>query len=309
MDRERRSRPGMKIRAFKAKGNNRSTDFCIPIPRVYHHGQGCRKIPLLRKRHCHVKYEQLQLILKEDAPTGLSHFKGEHLEIKGRHYPIEFRRNRRARNYLLYIRPGGRITVTIPNFGSKKEAWSFVKSRTPWITKHLSSLEKSENRLEDWQVGKNLLFRGTPTLLEKTFSEGQWMLRLDSIECPVPYPEGDMRPYLEKALFEQSKSELPERTLEIAEQQNLVSRITRISIRSQKTRWGSCSHKGTISLNWRLIQTPPEVSDYILIHELMHLLEMNHSKRFWKKVQNACPDYKNHELWIRKFGRKILGDY
>jgi hypothetical protein len=118
-----------------------------------------------------------------------------------------------------------------------------------------------------------------------------------------------MRPYLEKALFEQSKSELPERTLEIAEQQNLVSRITRISIRSQKTRWGSCSHKGTISLNWRLIQTPPEVSDYILIHELMHLLEMNHSKRFWKKVQNACPDYKNHELWIRKFGRKILGDY
>jgi len=110
-------------------------------------------------------------------------------------------------------------------------------------------------------------------------------------------------------LFLHSKSELPLRTLEIAEQQNLDSRISRISIRNQKTRWGSCSQKGTISLNWRLIQTPPEVSDYIIIHELMHLMELNHSKRFWKNVQKACPDYKIHETWIRTFGRKILGDY
>jgi predicted metal-dependent hydrolase len=75
--------------------------------------------------------------------------------------------------------------------------------------------------------------------------------------------------------------------------------IARVRVGNQRTRWGSCSISGTISLNWRLIQTPPFVRDYIIVHELMHLREMNHSRRFWEHVAAACPEYKSAEAWLR----------
>jgi len=70
-------------------------------------------------------------------------------------------------------------------------------------------------------------------------------------------------------------------------------------VRSQKSRWGSCSRRGTISLNWRLIQTPDFVRDYIILHELAHLREMNHSPRFWRAVIEFCPGYRDAERWLR----------
>jgi predicted metal-dependent hydrolase len=72
----------------------------------------------------------------------------------------------------------------------------------------------------------------------------------------------------------------------------------RVSIRDQKTRWGSCSGTGAISLNWRIVLAPPETAEYIVIHELMHLKEMNHSPAFWGLVERACRRYKEHERWL-----------
>src|SRR5438067_312828 len=82
-------------------------------------------------------------------------------------------------------------------------------------------------------------------------------------------------------------SEFPPRVMELAALCDL--RIQRVTVRDQKSRWGSCSRRATISLNWRLIQTPDFVRDYVILHELMHLREMNHSRRFWRHVQNVCP--------------------
>jgi predicted metal-dependent hydrolase len=76
--------------------------------------------------------------------------------------------------------------------------------------------------------------------------------------------------------------------------------IQSVQVRAQRSRWGSCSRAGRISLNWRLIQTPEFVRDYIIVHELMHRREMNHSSRFWAHVQNAFPDYIEAERWLRK---------
>lgn len=67
--------------------------------------------------------------------------------------------------------------------------------------------------------------------------------------------------------------------------------VARVSVRNQRSRWGSCSRRGTISLNWRLIQTPEEVRDYIILHELPHRRHMNHSLRFWQEVERLCPGY------------------
>ena len=84
---------------------------------------------------------------------------------------------------------------------------------------------------------------------------------------------------------------------EFAGRHNL--QVNRVSVRNQRTRWGSCSRRGQISLNWRLVQTPVSVRDYIVLHELAHLKEMNHSRRFWAEVARLCPEFAQAERWLK----------
>lgn len=83
-----------------------------------------------------------------------------------------------------------------------------------------------------------------------------------------------------------------------------------ITVRDQKTRWGSCSSRGTLSFNYRLIFAPPAVLDYVVVHELCHLTHMNHSKAFWSMVGTVMPDYRIYKNWLRDHGRELtLKDY
>jgi predicted metal-dependent hydrolase len=91
----------------------------------------------------------------------------------------------------------------------------------------------------------------------------------------------------------------------LAAAHGLGGNVKRVTVRNQKTRWGSCSSRGTISLNWRLIQTPDFVRDYIILHELAHLRHMNHSARFWQEVKRLCPDLATAKQWI-KVHRQLL---
>ena len=81
--------------------------------------------------------------------------------------------------------------------------------------------------------------------------------------------------------------------------------VRRVTVRNQRSRWGSCSAGGTVSLNWRLVQTPDLVRDYIIYHELMHLREMNHSTRFWARVEEVCPEWREAERWIKRNGALV----
>ena len=80
---------------------------------------------------------------------------------------------------------------------------------------------------------------------------------------------------------------------------------TSITIRDQKTRWGSCSGRGTLSFNWRLILAPPEILDYVVVHELCHLTHMDHSKDFWNMVGSIIPDYKIRKKWLKENGHTL----
>jgi predicted metal-dependent hydrolase len=99
------------------------------------------------------------------------------------------------------------------------------------------------------------------------------------------------------ALRERARAELPTRLLEMAAEHGLT--VTAVSIRNQRTRWGSCGRDGKISLNWRLVLMPPAVRDYVLIHELMHLKRLDHSPAYWKLVAAACPAYREARQWLR----------
>ncbi len=80
---------------------------------------------------------------------------------------------------------------------------------------------------------------------------------------------------------------------------------TSITIRDQKTRWGSCSSSGTLSFNYRLIFAPPAILDYVVVHELCHLTHMNHSKDFWNMVESVLPDYKERRQWLKEHGQEL----
>ena len=106
-----------------------------------------------------------------------------------------------------------------------------------------------------------------------------------------------------RALMARACEELPERLRTLAEAHDLT--VTRVSIRNQRSRWGSCGRDGHVSLNWRLLRMPDWVRDYVMIHELMHLQQMNHSPSYWKLVASACPEYNAARQWLRTHGRGL----
>ena len=94
----------------------------------------------------------------------------------------------------------------------------------------------------------------------------------------------------------------------VAEEEATEMAITyqRIAIRDQRTRWGSCSAQGTLSFNWRLVLAPYDVLDYVVVHELCHIREPNHSPRFWALVADRRPNWREHRAWLREYGSELL---
>ena len=115
--------------------------------------------------------------------------------------------------------------------------------------------------------------------------------------------------YTPEALAElkrQASIELPPQLHRLAAHHGLT--VSRVSVRNQRSRWGSCSPSGHICLNWRLVLMPGEVRDYVLIHELMHLRRLDHSRHFWRLVAHACPRYQDARRWLRE-NRHLLDDH
>lgn len=217
-----------------------------------------------------------------------------------------FRRNDRAKRYRLVVDRDGRAQVTIPRRGSRKEAERFVAEHRQWLA---GQLDKHRLRQETavWRLGADILVRGQSNRLEG-FAEGRAVsvrLGTERIGCFAALPaDGDLRPLVEAHLRKLAGRELPLRVGELAARHH--SPVKRISVRNQRSRWGSCSRRGQVSLNWRLVQVPAEVRDYIILHELMHLREMNHSPRFWGHVAEVCPAYRQCEIWLRLHSPLLL---
>jgi predicted metal-dependent hydrolase len=207
-------------------------------------------------------------------------------------------RNRRARRYVLRLRPDGAARVTIPRGGSATEARRFAERNKEWLERQLQRMAARPSRPKEWWIGTEILFRGEPVKLEAGVNGESGMIRFGSEVVKATNPAADLRPTIERHLWRLAANELPPKVLEYAALHQLP--VRRITVRNQRSRWGSCSRRGTISLNWRLIQTPAFVRDYLVVHEIMHLKEMNHSSRFWREVERACPDYEAAEQWLKR---------
>jgi predicted metal-dependent hydrolase len=212
--------------------------------------------------------------------------------------PLVMVNNPRARRYLLRLQPDGTARVTIPRGGSMAVARQFVERHAAWLDREFQRLLNQPRKSAVWTIGTEILLRGDVVRIE-TVSDGKSeSIRFGAESVRIPDPATDLRPILEGHLRRLATRELPLRLLELAHRHGLT--VRRITVRSQKSRWGSCSRRGTISLNWRLIQTPAFVSDYICLHELMHLRHMNHSSEFWREVECVCPGFQKAERWLKE---------
>ena len=225
------------------------------------------------------------------------------LLVDGRYVRLWLVMNPRARRYVLRLRPDGTARVTVPRGGSAIEARRFVQKNTGWLAKQLQHHELQSRLSRSWTIGAEVLFQGAPLLVEPGKGHETAALQADGTRLRCFGAGPDFRPELERQLWGLAKRQLPPRVLELAALHGFD--VRQVSVRNQRSRWGSCSRRGTISLNWRLIQAPDFVRDYIIFHELAHLRQMNHSARFWDEVQKLCPGCKNAERWLKQNARLL----
>ena len=220
------------------------------------------------------------------------------LTVNGQPISIALVRNARARRYVLRLRPDGSARITIPRGGSASEAQRFGERHVAWLENQLSRHAARSQRPTQWLLGTEILFRGELVKLAADVNGRSGWVQFGTETIKADQAEMDWRVAIEKHLWRLATREFPPLVLELAARHQLT--VNRVTVRSQRSRWGSCSRRGTISLNWRLIQTPAFVRDYIVLHELMHLRQMNHSARYWREVEQVCPDYATAERWLKQ---------
>lgn len=179
----------------------------------------------------------------------------------------------KRKSYGIVVDEDGQVNVRIPLRGSMITARNLVMDKQDWI------LEK--------------------VALQKQRKQQREALQAESAEKYTP----QQREGLERRYRQAAKEYIPRRADYFA--QRIGVSYERIRIAEQKTRWGSCSSRGTLSFNWKLMLAPPKVLDYVVVHELCHLIEMNHSPRFWKLVEEIIPDYKEYRKWLKENGNTL----
>jgi predicted metal-dependent hydrolase len=223
----------------------------------------------------------------------------------GPQFAIEFVRMPRARRYILRVRPDGTLRVTVPRGGSRREAEQFVRRHEKWIARERNRVhvESASPGGPDWHDGSTILLRGEPVRIA---------IEARGSTCRVVYGDrsvlvadlADVRPAIEHDLRELARAVLLPRLRELAIEHSF--QVGAVSIRNQRSRWGSCARNGNIALNFRLVQMPVHVCDYVLLHELMHIKQQNHSRRFWRLVEAVCPGFRDAERWLRTTGRTLF---
>lgn len=213
-------------------------------------------------------------------------------------------RSATARRYRLTLRRDGVAVAVIPVRGSEREARRFVEGHRDWLDRARMRQADRPRAAAVWTVGTRVLWRGELEDIRIADAGAKPAVCLAADVFRVPCIDGDLRPTLETHFVRRARIELPARAWELAAESGVDAK--HVAVRNQRSRWGSCSATGTISLNWRLIQVPDAVRDYIIKHELMHLREMNHSPRFWQRVEEVCPGWREAERWLKRNG-SLLG--
>jgi len=196
------------------------------------------------------------------------------------------------------------VEVILPLGIPIEKAESLIHKNSVWVLNHWEKISKRRYHAAMPALPKNtILYRGNPILLRLTpdpslKSRAVAEYHKNCLQIRVPcrikkIPKNTVSNWL----ISEARTLITQRVTQLSGDYCLHPR--HISIRNQRTRWGSCSSSRTLSFNWRLVMVPADVLDYVIIHELSHMDEPNHSVRFWSLVASRCPDYKKYRLWLK----------
>jgi predicted metal-dependent hydrolase len=230
-------------------------------------------------------------------------------QVVVRGIPIEYRvlKTRRNRYMRLTVSARDGVRISAPYGTPERDLHAMVREKGVWILDRLEHFRRQEEAQPRWQYrdGAQILLRGRWTALHVQAWErnaGKISLAEDGVVIRVPRAMRDdeavLRDLFERWLRRWARQDLPLRLDALAAGMEL--RYGQVGIRDQRSKWGSCSVRGSISLNMRLMLAPPDVADYVIIHELAHIRELNHSPRFWRIVSRHCPEYREHQRWLRE---------
>ena len=203
------------------------------------------------------------------------------------------RRSARARRVRVTVDRGGAVEVVLPQRMAARAAEDAVRELRPWIERRLADVDRQ--RAAVLARGDGLPYLGRSLSVRAEPGRTRVLRRGDTLHVP----SGAERPAaLERWYRRMAREEIAwrlERACAIA-----GLNYTRLTIRDQRTRWGSCSRSGALSFNWRLLLAPEAVLDYVIWHEVCHLAVMDHSPRFWALVARHCPDHRRHAAWLKR---------
>jgi hypothetical protein len=234
----------------------------------------------------------------------------EHITYGNRKIKFNIKRGRRKKTVALQIQPDSTVVVLSPYFLDKDKINEIVQKRAKWIVQKQEKIKKLNAELtkKEFASGESFPYLGREYRLKILKSK-------DNKDCPCKLMSG--RFYVEidnkfagKAASKIAKEKIVEWYIgraneKISERVQSYDRLIgiipqQIIIRTQEKRWGSCSHSGVLRFNWKIIMAPISVLDYVIVHELCHLVIKNHSDQFWNKLCSIIPDYKKKRQWLKE---------
>ena len=228
------------------------------------------------------------------------------LVVDGADLPVTFKRNAQARRIILRMNPKGEgVLLTVPPGTTQREALDFAISQSAWIS---ARLKRTPDTVA-FAHGIQLPFRGELHSVRHQHVPRRTVWREAACtegELPALCVSGrteHLPRRLKDWLKAQARADLAAASERYAQKMGL--KYSRLSIRDQSSRWGSCSSTGALSYSWRLVLAPADVLDYVAAHEVAHLAEMNHGPAFWALVERHCPHTKPARHWLKQNGRDL----
>ncbi len=220
-------------------------------------------------------------------------------QTEGETLPILIRRHARARHMVIRYQPLQQaLSLTLPRYVAIREGLRFVESRRSWIINQLGR-SGGEAKFADGGVipvlGKEYVIR---------HEAGRGLARIEEGVLVVPGDAAFLSRRVQDFLKRMAKEEIV--PLAEAKAQILQRKISKIAFRDTVSLWGSCNEANQLSFSWRLVLAPREVMEYVVCHEVAHLVELNHSRDFWNIVGELCPGWQQHKRWLKKNGQGLF---
>jgi predicted metal-dependent hydrolase len=209
------------------------------------------------------------------------------------------RRSERARRVRVTVDATKGVEVVLPRRAPEREADAAVRELGPWIQRRVAEMQRAQQAVSE--RGDTLPY--LDELLQVRAEPGRARVHRRGDELLAPAGP-DRLPALERWYRRAAREEIEPR---LARACTLTGNsFGPLSIRGQRTRWASCSRSGAMSFNWRLLLAPEAVLEYVIWHEVCHLEIMDHSPRFWALLARRCPDYREHQRWLRRHGQTLV---